>query len=676
MKNSEDDAGGAAEEAGKKAEDAGHRWQGWGTIMNGVKGTLQGTLTLVLSVAAGVAAISAAMGGLMITSATTADNLVTLSLQTGITTTRLQELAYAGDQLGFSLDTVTGANARLIRSMGSASQQTADYEKKVKDAAAAGKSIEDIQLGDAAQAFKDLGVSVTDASGNLRDNQAVFNDVIDALGRVENPAQRDALAMTLLGKNAQELNPLIKAGSDELARLKDEAHRTGAVVGTDTVSALEGLSDQLDGLKDGLKGVGMNFAGAFAPFVSGVLDQAQGYLGRLVAIVDTFANRGGGMQNFTNGLVGLFRDIVKDAAAQAPQMLQAGLSILQALIGAIVSALPQMLDAGLQIIEALVGFIVQNLPMIIGAGLQILEMLVGAIAQSLPLLVDAGVKILLMLVNAIIKNLPMLVNAALQAIITLANGLAGALPTLIPAVIQAILLIVQILLDNMPMLIDAALKLIMGLANGLVQALPVLIPMIPQIVQSISELLLQSLPLIANVAGQLIITLGAGIIASLPGLIGAALQIVQTLYNTIGPTAQLKLLKEIGKGFVEGVWKGIQDARDWFYGMISDFFSGMVESVLDTLGIHSPSTVGIGIGNNFIGSIGMGGMQSLRKVEAQFRAGFANMAQAIAPSAASPVSAATAGGQIINLNFYGVSFGSVTRETTVGALYDRLKLPR
>jgi hypothetical protein len=36
---------------------------------------------------------------------------------------------------------------------------------------------------------------------------------------MENETERDALAMTILGKSAQELNPLIEAGADKMEEL-------------------------------------------------------------------------------------------------------------------------------------------------------------------------------------------------------------------------------------------------------------------------------------------------------------------------------------------------------------------------------------------------------------------------------------------------------------------------
>ena len=41
---------------------------------------------------------------------------------------------------------------------------------------------------------------MTNADGSLRDSEAVYWEVIDALGRVSNETERDAIAMQLFGK--------------------------------------------------------------------------------------------------------------------------------------------------------------------------------------------------------------------------------------------------------------------------------------------------------------------------------------------------------------------------------------------------------------------------------------------------------------------------------------------
>jgi phage-related protein len=529
----------ATEESGSKAEEAGGKWDGFKTILGGVGAMARGALTMLTGLAVGAVATIAAVGGLVFSSAAAADGIADMSVKTGISVERLQEMKYAGDQLGVSLETITGAQYRLTRAMAAAQEN---------------------RWGDQAQTFKDIGVSVVDAAGNLRSSEDVFNDVITALGGLENPAEADAIAMSLFGRSAQELNPLIRAGTGELARLTEEARKNGAVVSTETIGALAGLQDQLDGLKGGLLGVGMTLAGAFAPLTSGILGEATGVLQRLAGIVTNFA----GTSNFAPALAGLFTDIVKDIATSAPQMLTAGLGIIQTILTAIKNSLPTLLTAATDILTSLLNFIV----------------------AALPIIIPMGIQILLALVNAILTNLPMLIEAALQAIIALATGLAAALPELIPAVMQAIITIVQVLIENLPLLVDAALQLILALTYGLIAAIPILVPAIPEIMNALVGAIILALPMIADAALQIIFSLATALTGGKPdmGKSGTALvdEFVAKM-KTMGTQ-----IRSIGKFMVEGIWEGIKGAYTWLYDRIKEFIDDIIQSIMDAGEGHSP----------------------------------------------------------------------------------------
>lgn len=150
----------------------------------------------------------------------------TLSTQTGVATDTLQELKYMEDLVDVSLEQVTGSMAKNIKSMSKAKTGSATYVK----------------------AYERLAVSVTDANGNLRDSEDVYWDVIDALGNVANETERNSLAMTIFGKSAQTLNPLIAQGSAGINELKKEAQSVGAVLSQDTLDAMNAVNDQFDRL--------------------------------------------------------------------------------------------------------------------------------------------------------------------------------------------------------------------------------------------------------------------------------------------------------------------------------------------------------------------------------------------------------------------------------------------
>ncbi len=261
MKEGENEAGDAAEEMGSQVDESGSKMETFKGVVGGMA-AVAGAAVATLA-ALGAAAIGAVAGisALVFKASEAAAELVDMSAQTGISTTRLQELQFVGDQVGTSLDTITGAQARLIRSMSTAQEKQAKFNEEV----AAGKEFTDDEIESRTTAFMKLGVSVTDSTGQLRDNQAVFADTIDALGRITNPTLRDALAMEIFGKSAQELNPLIKAGSAELARLSKEAHDVGAVMSEEDVAALEAFDDTMASIQAGLKGMLGTLAAQFLP---------------------------------------------------------------------------------------------------------------------------------------------------------------------------------------------------------------------------------------------------------------------------------------------------------------------------------------------------------------------------------------------------------------------------
>ena len=90
---------------------------------------------------------------------------------------------YAAELVDVSTETLTKSMAKQIKSM-----------KAVQD----GTKL-------SVEAYDKLGVSVMNADGSLRDSDTVYWEVIDALGKIENETERDALAMQILGKSAQEL---------------------------------------------------------------------------------------------------------------------------------------------------------------------------------------------------------------------------------------------------------------------------------------------------------------------------------------------------------------------------------------------------------------------------------------------------------------------------------------
>lgn len=297
-----------------------------GEAMTGLGEKLSGLST-------GAAAAVAAVVGVGVKSAQTADDLNTLSAVTGITTEELQKFAYASELIDVSQETVTGSLKKLITNMQAAQSGT---EKQ-------------------ADAFKTLGVAYEDANGELRSNTDVFYEIIDALGKVENSTERDALAMTLFGKSAQDLNPLIKAGSESLKELGREAEDAGLILSQETLDDMNKLNDAVDKFKATLNADFTRLGANIAPVLTPILDDITKSLVKLTDKLSQFDTK-----TIETGLkVGVL------AASLAPVLITLGktmtaISQLLPLLGKIKTAMSALTAANVALLAIAAALVALN----------------------------------------------------------------------------------------------------------------------------------------------------------------------------------------------------------------------------------------------------------------------------------------------------------------------------
>lgn len=207
LKEAEASAGEEAKVLGEKSENA-FSLMGEALVAAGIAKGLEEIVDFYKESAAGAA--------------TYADTIGTLSLQYGIAAKDLQAYTYAAELLDVDVNTITASLAKNTRSMNNAADGSKQY----------------------VEAYKKLGVSIEDTNGNLKDAQTVYWEVIDALSAMSNETERDGIAMTLLGRNAMELNTLIKAGPGVMKEYTAMAEEAGYIMSKELLNTLCALDDQ------------------------------------------------------------------------------------------------------------------------------------------------------------------------------------------------------------------------------------------------------------------------------------------------------------------------------------------------------------------------------------------------------------------------------------------------
>lgn len=98
--------------------------------------------------------------------------------------------------------------------------------------------------------------------------------------------------------------------------------------------------------------------------------------------------------------------------------------------------------------------------------------------------------------------------------------------------------------------------------------------------------------------------LAAGLIAGIPDLVKKIPEIIKKI--VVAFQSRSSEFNGIGQDIVKGVWNGIASLASWIKTKVSNFFGGIVDNVKGVLGIHSPSRVFAGIGENMALGVGEG----------------------------------------------------------------------
>lgn len=187
--------------------------------------------------------LAKALAGAVGDSAEYADEILTMSTKYGMSTDSLQEFSYMAELVDTDLGTITGSMTKLTKAMGSDSD-----------------------------VFAQLGVSIRNTDGSMRSADAVFLDVIDALGQMESGVERDNVAMELFGKSAQELNPLIETGSEGIAAYAQEAHDMGAVLDEEALTSLGEMDDSFQRVEQAGTALKNTIGTALAPVITQIAE--------------------------------------------------------------------------------------------------------------------------------------------------------------------------------------------------------------------------------------------------------------------------------------------------------------------------------------------------------------------------------------------------------------------
>jgi len=178
-----------------------------------------------------------------------ADELGKASQKFGVPVEQLSALKFAADLADVSFESLGKGLGKLSKAMLDSAANPA---------------------GEAAKNFKALGISVTDAGGNVKSTEVTFGDIAEKFSTMQDGATKTALAIRIFGRAGADLIPLLNEGRAGLRTLTDEAKSLGIVISNDTAAKAQEFNDTLKRLQTVQGALSLQMAEAMLPVLQKV----------------------------------------------------------------------------------------------------------------------------------------------------------------------------------------------------------------------------------------------------------------------------------------------------------------------------------------------------------------------------------------------------------------------
>ena len=311
-------------------------------------------------VGAGTAVAGAAMG-VANKAAESADQIDKMSQKIGISAEGYQEWSYVMEQNGMDVDKLQTGMKTLVGQM---------------DKAAEGNKA-------ASEAFKTLGIEVTNSDGSLRSQEEVMNETIMALASMGDSAERATLQSQLFGKAGLEMAPMLNQGAEAIDGLKGRAHDLGLVLSDEAVKNGVEFGDLMNDLKSSVSMLGTSLGAELFPIFNDIIKEAIDFL---PDIKDMVSNLTPIIMDLVKQLLPPLMDLAKELLPVISKLVTALTPIIAKLLSTLTPLVVNILEALMPLLEPILDVIAELLNALLPPLIQVIEALMPVIEPVLELL--------------------------------------------------------------------------------------------------------------------------------------------------------------------------------------------------------------------------------------------------------------------------------------------------
>lgn len=287
------------------------------------------------------------------------------------------------------------------------------------------------------------------------------------------------------------------------------------------------------------------------------------------------------LPNFCNGISEVFSG---DGVSGIINMV---FTLFDSLATSLINALPIILNALINMMAQILIFIINQIPSIVSTIVGMIPAIADGLLSAIPILVAAIPSIISGLIDSILACIPDIINAGIELLGSLTDNLPEIINSIVTAIPEIITGIIDAFTEHFPDIVDAGYDLITSLVDDLPAIIITIVKAIPKITTGILNALVKAIPKIVEMGVKVL----GSLVKNIPEIIGKIVSAIPEIITAIIKAfdGYAREMSEIGKNLIEGLWNGIKDMAGWIGEKIKGFGKGVMDSLKDFFGIHSPS---------------------------------------------------------------------------------------
>lgn len=452
----------------------------------------------------------------------------------------------------------------------------------------------------AAGAMESLGLNAFDADGNLRPLNETFGDLDKALSTMTQGEQTQVLNQIFNKVDLKSVNALLANTNERFDELSGYIDNASGAAQAMADTQLDNLAGDITLFQSALEGAQIVLSDQLTPTLRKFVKfGADG----ISSITDAFKE--GGLSGAMEAFGGILSDGIAMITEMLPTVIEAGASLIFALVEGITDNIPTMLTAAVDIISTIGDKIVEKLPTLIEkigsafstlisnffqggqieklleTGTAIVKMLAEEIAKAIPDIIWVATDFITSFVETVLESLPELLSLGSAIIQQLAEGISNGIALLgenIPWIIEYI---ISVFNTEMPKIIESGKGILTALIDGIKLLIPQLTEAIPQIIQAVVDLLIQAVPQLIDAGIQLFTALVEALPTVIDQISAAIPQLITGIINALKNL--LPKLIESGKSIITALKDGFVKSFPAIVGLIPTLIKELVGIIKELL---------------------------------------------------------------------------------------------